>query len=58
MSYMKDLFLEKMEHLAAKTGYSVEFLLEMYDAYNQECMEAGEDFDWSYFCGVTLQKDW
>lgn len=49
MSYMKDLFMDKIYELSDKTGYDVEFLLDRYKE---------SDGDWKYFVGVTMERDW
>lgn len=56
MSKMADLQItlteKRIAGLAAKTGYSYDFL---YDIY-LECEADGDDF--KYFEGVTLEHDW
>lgn len=52
MSKMKDILIEKIEKLSKITGYDFDFLMEIWF----ECCEDGND--WSFFEGVTLERDW
>lgn len=49
---------KRLSALAAKTGYDMEELCDIWDAYAAECIDDGEPVDWSYFVGVTLECDW
>lgn len=58
MSAMKNYLNEQIEELAQKTGYSEEFLMDMWFKYTSECIEADDPVDWEHFKGVTLDRDW
>ena len=44
--------------LAMETGYDFMELVEIYRQVNDEMEEAGDTFNWEYFCGVTRELDW
>lgn len=52
MSCMKNYLLDCIEELSKRTGYAVDFLMDVW----AECMEDGND--WDFFEGVTLEMDW
>lgn len=52
MGRVKDYLMDCLYELSAKTGYTVEFLLDMW----LDCMISGND--WDFFEGVTLERDW
>lgn len=52
MGAMKNFLLDQIYDLSERTGYSADFLLDMWN----ECVAEG--CDWSYFKGVTLERDW
>ncbi len=62
MGVMKQMLIGQLDKrfraLAAKTGYDMEELWDLWEAYTDECFECGEPVDWSYFEGVTLECDW
>ena len=62
MGAMKQILIGRMQArlsaLAAKTGYDIVELCDLWDAYEDECREDGEPTDWSYFEEVTLECDW
>lgn len=51
---MKNVFNNIIERLCNETGYSYDFLVDIYN----EIMETDGDVDTEYFIGVTLEKDW
>ena len=62
MGVMKQMLIGRMHArlsaLSAKTGYDMDELCDLWEAYEFECREDGEPTDWSYFVGVTLECDW
>lgn len=52
MGAMKCYFEEQIYKLSELTGYSVDFLWEIWN----ECIDDGAS--WEFFKGVTLELDW
>lgn len=52
MGAMKNFLLEQINDLSERTGYSADFLIDMW----KEC--ANDGCDWDYFKTVTLERDW
>lgn len=50
---MSRTFEVTIDNLAKASGYSWDFLVDMYN----EMVEDGE-YDWDYFVGVTMEHDW
>lgn len=53
MSKMKSYLEDQIQNLANETGYSFNFL---FDIWCEECEDGEGDFE--YFCGVTRELDW
>lgn len=53
MSMMKNYFEDQIYSLASCTGYSFDFLL---DVWNDEVSNGDADFE--FFRAVTLEHDW
>ena len=52
MSAMKDYLMDQIDTLSAASGYSPDFLLDVWN----ECMAEGNS--WEFFRAVTLERDW
>lgn len=55
---MSRVFEYAIEDLSKKTGYHYNFLVDMFNEMNDDAYEAGEVFDWDYFEGITVERDW
>lgn len=55
---MSRVFEGVMDELARKSGYGYDELVDIYNDAWQECEDAGEDLNWDYFVGVTMEHDW
>lgn len=49
---MKNYLMDQIDTLSAASGYSIGFLMDMWN----ECMDDG--LDWDFFRDVTLERDW
>ena len=58
MSYMKNIFEDRMQSLADETGYDIEFLMEQWNSVCKEAAEDGEKADWDQFCSIAREQDW
>lgn len=52
MSAMKNYLMDQIETLSAASGYSADFLLDVWN----ECVSVG--LNWDFFQRVTLERDW
>lgn len=58
MARMKESLLERLDELAAMSGYDPEELAEHFWTYVRECIEDGESVDLDYFEDITMEHDW
>lgn len=58
MGRVKDMLIEDIEKLSARSRYDEEWLMDRWFDYCDECQADGETADWDYFAGVTMDHDW
>ena len=58
MSKFKRWLDDYIYDLSTKSRYNFFELMDIWRAYEREMYEAGEDVDFNYFTGVTLENDW
>ena len=58
MSKTKQAFENFIADLSEKSGYGYCELVDLWNSYEQDVYEDGEDIDIDYFVGVTMERDW